>query len=76
MEIADHVLISGIKRDDYRSYNQLFIRYYNRLCLFVFKLTQSYSASEDIVQDLMTLLWEKDTYFDSITVKFDLQLAG
>lgn len=57
MEIADHVLISGIKRDDYRSYNQLFIRYYNRLCLYVFKLTQSYSASEDIVQDLFIRLW-------------------
>jgi RNA polymerase sigma-70 factor, Bacteroides expansion family 1 len=57
MEIADHVLIAGIKRDDYSSYNQLFIRYYNRLCLFVFKLTQNYTASEDIVQELFVRLW-------------------
>ena len=57
MVVADNILIAGIKRDDYSSYNQLFVRYYNRLCLFVFKLTQSYSASEDIVQELFVRLW-------------------
>jgi RNA polymerase sigma-70 factor (ECF subfamily) len=57
MEIADHVLIAGIKRADYSNYNQLLTRYYNRLCLFVFKLTRSYSASEDIVLELFVRLW-------------------
>ena len=59
MEIADNILIAGIKRDDYSCYNQLFSRYYNRLCLFTFKLTHSYSASEDIVQDLFVRIWIK-----------------
>ena len=57
MEFADDILIAGIKRNEYSSYNQLFIRYYSRLCAFVFKLTQNYSASEDVVQELFIRLW-------------------
>jgi len=57
MESADQILIAGIKRDDYSSYNQLFTRYYSRLCAFVFNLTQNYSASEDVVQELFIKLW-------------------
>lgn len=57
MEFADEILIAGIKRNDYLSYNQLFVRYYSRLCVFVFKLTQNYNASEDVVQELFIRLW-------------------
>jgi RNA polymerase sigma-70 factor (ECF subfamily) len=57
MELTDEILIAGIKRSDYSSYNQLFIRYYSRLCAFVFNLTQNYSASEDVVQELFIRLW-------------------
>lgn len=57
MEFADEILIAGIKRNDYACYNQLFIRYYSRLCAFVFKLTQNYSASEDVVQELFIRIW-------------------
>lgn len=57
MELTDEILITGIKRDDYSSYNQLFMRYYSRLCAFVFKLTQNYSASEDVVQELFIRIW-------------------
>jgi len=57
MEFADEILIAGIKRNDYSSYNQLFLRYYSRLCAFVFGITQSSSASEDVVQELFIRLW-------------------
>lgn len=57
MELADDILIAGIKRDDYTCYNQLFMRYYGRLCLYVFGITQSSSASEDVVQELFIRLW-------------------
>lgn len=66
MEIADDILMTGIKRDDYLCYNQLFVRYYNRLCLFVFKLTQDYTASEDIVQELFIRLWMNRAKLDVI----------
>ena len=57
MKLSDDLLIAGIKRDDYACYNQLFMRYYSRLCAFVFNLTQNYSASEDVVQELFIRLW-------------------
>ncbi len=57
MEFADETLIAGIKRNDYSSYNQLFLRYYSRLCAFVFGITQNSSASEDVVQELFIRLW-------------------
>lgn len=57
MEVADEILIAGIKKDDYASYNLLFVRYYSRLCLFVSGIIQSNSASEDVVQELFIRLW-------------------
>jgi len=57
MELTDKILITGIKRGDYSSYNQLFMRYYSRLCALVFGITQSSSASEDVVQELFIRLW-------------------
>lgn len=57
MDFADETLIAGIKKNDYLCYNQLFLRYYRRLCLFVFKLTQNHNASEDVVQELFIRLW-------------------
>ena len=57
MEIPDQILIDGITNDDYTSYNQLFMRYYGRLCAYVFGIVQNESASEDVVQELFIRLW-------------------
>jgi RNA polymerase sigma-70 factor, ECF subfamily len=57
MKKADNILIAGIKVDDYSCFNQLYIRYYGRLCLYVYKLTQNHTISEDIVQELFIRLW-------------------
>lgn len=57
MEIKDNELMSGIQKGDYSCYNRLFLRYYSRLCLSVFKITGNYSASEDIVQELFVRIW-------------------
>lgn len=50
-------LIKNIKQDDYVSYNDLFIRYYSKLCLYVSEFTRSRSDAEDIVQELFIKLW-------------------
>jgi RNA polymerase sigma-70 factor, ECF subfamily len=57
MEITDNEIMFGIQKGDYSCYNRLFIRYYSRLCLSVFKFIGNYSASEDIVQELFVRLW-------------------
>jgi RNA polymerase sigma-70 factor (ECF subfamily) len=57
MGIADELLIASIKIDDYASYNQLFVRYYSRLCAFVFQIVKNESAAEDVVQEFFIRLW-------------------
>ncbi len=57
MDLADEILIAGIKKSDYASYNQLFVRYYSRLCAFVFGITHNYNSSEDVVQELFIRIW-------------------
>lgn len=56
--ITDEKLLAAIKRDDYVSYNTLFIRYYNRLCYYVYRLLMNKDDAEDIVQDLFLTLWK------------------
>ena len=47
----------GVKNGDYLAYNQLFIRYYGRLCGFVIEFTKSETSAEDVVQELFIKLW-------------------
>lgn len=57
MEVTDDRLIAGIKSGDYSCFNQLFVRYYGRLCLFVFRFSNNESISEDVIQELFMRLW-------------------
>ena len=57
IDITDSRLVENIRKDDYASYNLLFTRYYNRLCLFANSITGNNSDAEDIVQELFIKLW-------------------
>lgn len=57
MGLTDEILVASIKADDYASYNQLFVRYYSRLCAFVFQIIKNESAAEDVVQEFFIRLW-------------------
>lgn len=54
---TDEILFSGIKADDYFSFNQLFNRYYSRLCAYAFEITKNRFAAEDIIQEIFVNLW-------------------
>lgn len=57
MNIPDDTLLFRIAGDDYQSFNQLFNRYYGRLCAFVFEITNNAAVAEDIVQEFFMKLW-------------------
>lgn len=57
MQVSDEILFSGIKKDDYASFNQLFARYYSRLCAYVLSQIQNSNSAEDIVQELFIRIW-------------------
>jgi RNA polymerase sigma-70 factor (ECF subfamily) len=54
---TDALLMEGIRKDSYISYNKLFVRYYQLLCQFVYGLIASRPDTEDIVQELFLYLW-------------------
>jgi RNA polymerase sigma-70 factor (ECF subfamily) len=53
----DNLLMDGIRRDDYISYNRLFACYYHPLCQFVHGFVSNRNDTEDIVQELFLYLW-------------------
>lgn len=55
--VTDEILIAGIGKDDYTSYNKLFVRYYSRLCYYVYRMLMDKEDAEDVVQELFLTLW-------------------
>ena len=56
--MTDKELKSGLRNGTDIAYETLFYKYYNWLCNYIYKLSNNYALSEDIVQDIMIKLWE------------------
>lgn len=54
---TDKMLLAAIRDDDYAAYNKLFVRYYNRLCCYVYRALENKEDTEDVVQELFLTLW-------------------
>lgn len=54
----DSVLLTAVRQGDIRAYNALFRRYYPSLCVYCSRFIEVEEV-EDIVQEVMTWLWEK-----------------
>lgn len=48
-----------IKKDDIRSFEILFRKYYTVLCNYAYKILKDIDAAEEIIQDLFFNIWEK-----------------
>ncbi len=57
MDIPDNTLILRIAGNDYVSFNELFMRYYSRLCSSILEITHDKDTAEDIVQEFYIKLW-------------------
>lgn len=47
------------RNDLYTQFKQLFLQFYDPLCKYSYTLLRDQEASEDIVQDVFTRIWEK-----------------
>ncbi len=56
--MTDKELKNDLKDGKEIAYKTLFYKYYNWLCNYIYKLSDDYALSEDIVQDIMIKLWE------------------
>ena len=55
----DFDLLEKIKKGDIRAFENLFDRYYKRLCQFSFNLQNNRESAEEIVSDVLANLWIK-----------------
>lgn len=55
--VTDKTLLAAIGNDDYAAYNKLFVRYYNRLCCYVYRVLENKEDTEDVVQELFLTSW-------------------
>ncbi|WP_062060570.1 RNA polymerase sigma factor [Aquimarina longa] len=68
--MSEEKLLKKLKKGDPIAYKYLFSKYYNWLCNYIFKLSNDYSLSEDIVQETFIYIWEKrDTILITSSLK-------
>lgn len=56
---SDKVLLKYIKEDDQAALEELFEKYYNRLCDFAFQFVRSFDLTEEVVSDVFLKIWER-----------------
>ena len=56
-DISDQKLVVLLKRDDLKSYEVLFHRYYDLFLTFTKRVVREHVAAEDIVQEVFMQLW-------------------
>jgi len=59
----DRALLERVMERDRDALTQLFLMYHARLFKFVFRLTNSYSTADELVNDIMLLVWRKASSF-------------
>ncbi len=62
--IKSELSIYKLKLGDKKTFRCLFNEFYPRLCCFAYKYVQDDQASEDIVQGILSDLWDKRQFID------------
>ena len=70
-KINEKRLIADIKAGKKAAYKSVYLKYYERLCIYVLNYTQDRNLAEDIVQDTFLSLWTKRS-----TLRVDGSLNG
>jgi RNA polymerase sigma-70 factor, ECF subfamily len=55
----DQRVFNEIRMGNIKAFDYIFCKYYSGLCLYAYRLVNSRSASQDIVQDFFLKIWEK-----------------
>jgi len=63
MNEQELTLLRRVAEQDREALTELFLTYHPRLFKFVFRLTHSYTIADEMVNDIMLLVWQKATTF-------------
>ena len=73
-DISDQKLVVLLKRDDLKSYEALFHRYYDLFLTFTKRVVREHAAAEDIVQEVFMQLWlGRDRLYDHFRRRYNLE---
>ena len=72
----DVVLIKRIVARDRQAFEDLYHRYYQRLFGFLFKFLQHKELAEEVVNDVMLVVWRNATRYDPKRSRFSTWLFG
>lgn len=76
LNIADEILFECVKNDNQNALEQLFQKYYYRLCLFAKKYVDDSDLAEEIVADVFFNIWQnRNTLFITNSLKSYLFVA-
>lgn len=56
---SDKILLLNIKKGDQQALEELFEKYYYRLCDFAFQYVRSVDLTEEVVSDVFLKIWQK-----------------
>ncbi len=59
LNYTDNEIINRLRQDSEEAFEYIFLKFYNRLCLYVTCLIHNKNSAEEIVQDVFYELWEK-----------------
>lgn len=62
----ERTLLLKTAEGDENAFRQLFFKYYNKLGSFIFRLTESYPLTQEIVQDVFLKIWLKKEQLPNI----------
>jgi len=55
----DMILFQRVKRKDRQAFEQLFLAYHERLYRFMFRMLQQHEQVDELVDDVMLVVWQK-----------------
>lgn len=67
-EASDAELIRRVCEADHQAFELLYRRYYQRLFRFAYRITRRLDQIEEIINDVMYVVWRKASSFDSNTL--------
>ena len=62
----EHHLLLQLKSGDQKAFGYIFKLYYAPLCFFCNRLISNHAAAEEIVQDILHKVWEKNKDFNTL----------
>ena len=57
MSINPEQILQGVNEKDVKAWKSVYVSYYAALCAYAFRLIKDVGVSDDLVQDVLCIVW-------------------